>query len=328
MIVAVDGRHLAARRGVARYSRRMCAALAAGGSEVRALVPGRGPVEPVPGVTFVRTRLGSRALHGSTAATAVTNVRRLCGGDVAWVPAPAPVAPGRPYVLTVHDLSWIDRPGDFDRYERAWHRAARIGRLVRSAAAVVCDAGDVAARVRERWGVDARVVEPGVDAPPPELVPERRSRPYVLYVGAREPRKGLDVLERAWPQAGLDADLLLAGDGPASVRGAVDLGAVSDARLHALYAGAMAVVLPSRLEGFGLTPREAAAHGVPAVVSDLPTLRLPGTLRFPPGDAKALADVLHRLPAERARLVAELPAPRTWAAAGAELAAVLAEATR
>ncbi len=90
----------------------------------------------------------------------------------------------------------------------------------------------------------------------------------------------------------------------------------------------MAVVLPSLLEGFGLTPREAAAHGVPSVVSDLPTLQLPGTLRFRPGDAADLATALRRLPSERERLVAELKPPRRWEAAGAELAAVLAEAAR
>lgn len=328
MIVAVDGRHLAARRGVARYSRRMCAALAAAGVEVRALAPGRGAVEPVAGVDLVRPRLGSRALHGITALTGAPSLLSLCGGDVAWVPAPAPVAPGRPYVLTIHDLSWLERPGDFGRYERAWHAAARVERLARRAAAVVCDADAVAASLSARWGLTAQVIEPGVDRPAPGVVPERRERPYVLYVGAREPRKGLDVLARAWPQAALDADLVLAGAGPVSVPGAIDLGPVPDTRLHALYAGALAVVLPSLLEGFGLTPREAAAHGVPAIVSDLPTLQLPGTLRFRPGDATALAGALRALPAERERLVAELEPPRSWDAAGAELAAVLAEAAR
>jgi glycosyltransferase involved in cell wall biosynthesis len=112
------------------------------------------------------------------------------------------------------------------------------------------------------------------------------------------------------------------------VPGATHLGHVSDAELHALYAGALAVVLPSRLEGYGLPPREAAVYGTPSIVSDLPTLQLPGTLRVPPGDAEALADALRRLPAERARLVAELPAPRTWAAAAVELRAVLEACAR
>jgi glycosyltransferase involved in cell wall biosynthesis len=330
MLVGVDARALAARRGVARYTRRMVEALAAlDGVGVRALVPGREPVEPVAGVALTRTRLPSRVLHMAGAIAGYPRVDTLLGGgdvDVTWLPAPAPVGVADPYVLTIHDLSWEDRPGDFTRYERFWHRAARPAALARRARAVVCDAPAIADEVRERWGVTARVVEPGVDHV--EGVAPREPRPpYVLYVGALEPRKGLDVLAEAWLRAHLEGvELLVAGEGRVQVHGATHLGHVSDAELHALYAGAEAVVLPSYLEGFGLPPREAAAHGTPSIVSDIPTLRLPGTLRFPPGDAGALADALRRLPAERARLVAELPPPRTWADAARELRAVLQEA--
>lgn len=328
MLVGVDARALAARRGVARFTRRMAEALAAlDGVSVRALVPGREPVEPVPGVELRRTALPSRALHLAGAVAGFPRVDTLLGDDVdvTWLPAPAPVAVGDPYVLTVHDLSWEDRPGDFTRYERLWHRAARPPAIARRARAVVCDAPSVAEQVRERWGVAAWVIEPGIDAPPPGVAP-RDGRPYFLYVGALEPRKGLDVLAAAWARAGLgpDTELLIAGEGREPVPpGATVLGHVGDAELHALYAGALAVVLPSRLEGFGLTPREAAAHGTPSIVSDLPTLRLPGTLRVPAGDAAALAAALRDLPAQRARLVAELPPARTWADAALELRAVL-----
>lgn len=325
VIVGVDARHLTARRGVARYTRRMVEALGAlGGVEVRALVPGRGPVEPVRGVTVMRTRAPSRLVHGAGALAGRPRVDRLLGGpDVTWLPAPAPGAVGGRYVLTIHDLSWLQRPGDFTRYERAWHRLLRARRLAAGAAAVVCDAPAVADEVERRWGVRATVVEPGVDAPPAARA-ARRDRPYVLYVGALEPRKGLDVLATAWATRPLpDVELLVAGEGRATVPGACHLGHVGDDELQALYAGALAVVLPSYLEGFGLPPREAAAHGTPSVVSDLPTLRLPGTLRVAPGDAAALADALARLPAERDRLIAELPPPRSWGQAAADLLAVL-----
>lgn len=229
-----------------------------------------------------------------------------------------------PYVLTVHDLSWLTRPQDFTAYERLWHRLLRMQQLVGQAAAVVCDASAVAGQVQQRWNVTPQVVEPGVSFSP--AVPFERPRPYVLYVGAMEPRKGLEVLDRAWAAADLDADLLLVGEGRTSIGAGERLGPVDDATLQRLYAGALAVVLPSFLEGHGFTPREAAAHGVPSIVSDLPTLQLPGTLRVPPGDAAALAAALTALPADRARLVAELPQPRSWAEAGAELAAVLLEA--
>jgi glycosyltransferase involved in cell wall biosynthesis len=328
MLVGVDARALAARRGVARYTRRMVEALAAlDGVDVRALVPGREPVEGVDGVDVRRTRVPSRVLHIAGAVAGHPRVETLLGAgevDVTWLPAPAPVAVGDPYVLTVHDLSWEDRPADFTPYERVWHRVARPAALARRARAVVCDAPAVAEEVTARWGVRAVVVEPGVDRVA-GVAP--RAGDYVLYVGALEPRKGLDVLADAWAQAALEGvELLVAGEGRVRVPGATHLGHVSDADLSALYAGAQAVVLPSFLEGFGLPPREAAAYGTPSIVSDLPTLRLPGTLRVPAGDAGALAGALRRLAAERARLIAELPPPRTWADAATELRAVLAEA--
>ncbi|MBI5106347.1 MAG: glycosyltransferase [Solirubrobacterales bacterium] len=319
MVIGADARHLLARRGVARYTAGMLGALP---GEVRALVPGRAPVTAPAGVRLVRTRASSRLLFGAAALTGRPRLDDLLGGpDVTWLPAPAPVAVGDPYVLTVHDLSWEDRPGDFTAYERAWHRVARPRALARRAAAVVCDAPPVAEEVRRRWGVAARVVEPGVDHRPAAPHPGR----YVVYVGALEPRKGLDVLAEAWARRPLDAELLVAGEGRMHVPGARHLGHVGDDELGALYAGALAVVLPSRLEGYGLPPREAAAHGTPSIVSDLPTLQLPGTLRVAPGDADALAEALRALPAERERLVAELPPPRTWEQAARELHAVLAE---
>jgi glycosyltransferase involved in cell wall biosynthesis len=335
MLVGVDARALTARRGVARYTRRMVEALAAlDGVGVRALVPGREPIEPVGGgVQVVRTRAPSRVVHGAGAVCGFPRVDTLLGAevDVTWLPAPAPVAVGDPYVLTIHDLSWEDRPQDFTRYERVWHGVARPHALARRARAVVCDAPAVAEEVGARWNVPTRVVEPGVDAPPAvtagDAAAAPRDKPYILFVGALEPRKGLDVLAAAWRRAALEGvELVVVGEGREEVAGAVRLGHVSDAELHALYAGAEAVVLPSHLEGFGLPPREAAAHGTPSIVSDIPTLRLPGTLRFPPGDAGALADALRRLPSERARLVAELPPRRSWTDAARDLLAVLTEA--
>ena len=77
------------------------------------------------------------------------------------------------------------------------------------------------------------------------------------------------------------------------------LGRVDD--LGALYAGALAVVLPSWLEGFGLPPRRGA--GAPARPRSSPTSRCcarcwaSGALYVPPGDAEALADALLSLAA-------------------------------
>jgi glycosyltransferase involved in cell wall biosynthesis len=162
--------------------------------------------------------------------------------------------------------------------------------------------------------------------------------PYFLSVGALEPRKAPDVLLAGFRLArerGLKAELIVAGDGRVGVEapGVRRLGHVED--LGSLYAGALAVVLPSWLEGFGLTPVEGIAAGTPAIVSDLPVLREvlgEGALYVAPGDASGLADALLRVAAEpalRERLLAagrEAIAPLSWAETARRTRAVLAEA--
>jgi glycosyltransferase involved in cell wall biosynthesis len=332
MRVGVDARALLAGRGVARVTRGLLAALADGfgNDDWLAFVPGRGPVAPVhPRVALVRHRLGGRALFGAGAVARRPTLAALLGGvDVLWIPAPAPVAPGAPYVLTVHDRSWEVRPGDFSRYERAWHRLARPRALARRAAAVTTDSHAVAAELRAAWGVQATVVSPGVALPAPaRAVPGR----YLLFVGAREPRKGVDVLTAAHARArerGLDAELVLVGDGGRRV---------DDAQLAALYAGALAVVAPSHVEGFGLPALEAGALGTPAIVSDLPCFAETlgdAALRIAPGDPEALADAMLRLAADddlRTRLGAaarEHASRYTWERAATGLHALLAGAAR
>jgi hypothetical protein len=137
MRVGVDARHLTAGRGVARYTRALLGALAVAHPEDEwlAFVPGRQPLrDPPAGVRLVRHPLPGRALFGAAAVAGRPRLDRLLGGvDVVWAPAPAPLAvsAGVPLVLTVHDRSWEERPGDVTPYERAWHAAARPRRLAR-----------------------------------------------------------------------------------------------------------------------------------------------------------------------------------------------------
>jgi glycosyltransferase involved in cell wall biosynthesis len=349
LIVAVDARHLAGGRGVAHYTAALLGALAAArpADEYRAFVPGRAPLADgaAPGaerVQVVRHRLPSRALFGPAALTGRPRLDVLAGGgDVVWIPAPAPVAvsPGVPYVLTVHDVSWLERPQDFTAYERVWHRLARIERLARGAAAVVCVSAATRDAVLRRWRLPAErvhVVHSGVTAPRTDGR-AARDRPFFLAVGALEPRKAPDVLARAHALAradGLEADLVFAGAGrlAGGLRGdgVHVLGHVAD--LGPLYRDALALVMPSRLEGFGFPPLEAALAGTPAVVSDLPVFGETlgdAALRVPPADERALADALLRLerdPALRddvARRAGAAAARLTWAGAAARLSAIL-----
>jgi glycosyltransferase involved in cell wall biosynthesis len=324
MRIGIDGRSLApgAGRGVARVTGALLAAMAARHPEDEWLVllPA-GPGAPPPGVRARRPRAPGRVVFGLAAVSGRPRLDALLGGvDVVWLPAPAPVAlsPGVPSVLTLHDLSWVARPRDFTAYERMWHALARPRRLAERAARLMAVSEATRRDAIDRWGLDpARIA---VVAPPVagfHRVPPRAGNgpdPYFLWVGALEPRKAPDVLEAAWRAArgrGLAARLVVVGEGRASLGGpgVERRGRVGEAELHALYAGALALVLPSRLEGYGLPPLEAARHGTPSVCSDLPALREAlgpdGAAWVPAGDAEALAAALASMagaPAQRARI--------------------------
>ncbi len=309
MRVGVDGRSLAGdRRGVGHYTEGMLEALRPLDVEVKVLVP--------------RARQGRPRLD-----------RKLAPVDVLWLPAPAPVAIGdTPYVLTVHDLSFLERREDFTRYERLWHRLARIDALVHGAAAVVALTGDTARRAAAHFGVNVSVVPGGPGAPGPPAAPDTRFGRYFLYVGALEPRKALDRLVAARD----GQTLVLAGEGRLADTlrgpGVHVLGRVDAIEKAALFAGALAVVLPSWGEGYGYPPLEGFAHGTPAIVSDIPALRETagaGALYVPPGDVAGLATAMRTLATDealRARLAdggRDALRERTWAAAGRALKAVL-----
>jgi len=356
MRVAIDARHLGRGRGIARYLDELLSALAAnfGDDEWVAVVPADRQVAVPSGVELRRIRLASKPLFAASALTGRPRLEKLAGGaDVCWLPAPAPVACGRrqPYVLTVHDLSFELRPADFTAYERLWLKAARPRRLAERAARVVVDSDATAAEmVAAGWSVagdQLTVIRAAPSAPVGHDGPAENgsgaSSPYLLYVGALEPRKGIDTLAEAIPiarRAGLTAPLIIVGEGRLAselegVAGVRLVGRQSDEQLAGWYEGALALVMPSRLEGFGLPPVEAASHGVPSVVSDLPVFNetLGGAaLTFPVGDAGALAKALVLMSGDttlRDRLGAEARAAvsgLSWASAAASLRAVLADA--
>ena len=113
------------------------------------------------------------------------------------------------------------------------------------------------------------------------------------------------------------------------------LGRQTDEQLGRLYAGALALVMPSTLEGFGFPPVEAATHGVMSVTSDLPVfLETIGdsALTFPVGDAEALAKALVLASGDatlRQRLgesAREAVSSLSWAASAHSLRSVLVKA--
>lgn len=252
---------------------------------------------------------------------------RLGGRGVDIVHAPTLLLPGiRParsdgpatgLVVTVHDVIPWTHPETLTPRGVAFHR--RMGaRAARAADVIITPTEHVATQVRDILDPrgEVRAIALGVT---PLRVPDdaaRRlarhgigDRPYVLFVGTHEPRKGLDTLVRALTHSTLaDVDLVVIG---ATGWGGVDvmnlagalriadrvhlLGGVGDDDLAAAYSGAAALALPSRAEGFGIPVIEALSLGTPVVTSDDPAL-VETSAGFgeiaPIGDADALSEAL------------------------------------
>jgi len=165
-------------------------------------------------------------------------------------------------------------------------------------------------RVRETpFGVDMERFRPRPDI--------SKLEPLALFVGGLDRAhyfKGVPVLLEAFTRvlkAVPEARLAIVGDGDLRAsyeRRALELGIdkrvwfvgkVPDEHLQECFGHARVHVLPSidRSEAFGIVTAEAAACGVPSVVSDLPGVRtvvedgVTG-LRVPPNDAAALARAL------------------------------------
>ena len=105
----------------------------------------------------------------------------------------------------------------------------------------------------------------------------------MLYVGVIRPHKNLSRLLSAFERINRpDQHLILTGDKSPEIAAQVSgrkieskvhfVGCVKDEDLPALYRGAICLILPSLIEGFGLPPLEAMACGTPVIVSRITAL--------------------------------------------------------
>jgi glycosyltransferase involved in cell wall biosynthesis len=233
------------------------------------------------------------------------------------------VAPrsGSPTVLTIHDLSFERDPKLMGPRDRFFFRTM-VPRSVRRADRVIAVSDQTKRDLVQTYGVDAHkisVIPNGVDEAFSPDGPAGDGTPYVLFVGALQPRKDPVAAIEALSLADSDLRLVLVGPdkGAAAearravarlgLNGRVDFaGHVEKTTLAALYRGAEALVFPSRYEGFGLPVLEAMASGTPVVASSagaIPEVAGDAAVLVGPGDPVALADGIEHALADRDRLV-------------------------
>lgn len=228
-------------------------------------------------------------------------------------------------VVTVHDLDFLRQPHRLAVDARKYY--GQIAWAVRVADAIIAPsdatrgdlrtllgvAGERVTVIPEAAGPQFRPPAPG--DPPPNLPPGcPPAGAYFLFVGTVEPRKNLDTLLAAHRHYRAEADdprdlVVVGAEGWESERtanllrrsaGVHWLEHVGDDALPALLHGAIALLLPSWDEGFGLTVLEAMASGTPVAISSARALEAVAggaALVAPPDEGDAWAMLLHTLAA-------------------------------
>ncbi|HVX07919.1 glycosyltransferase family 4 protein [Humibacter sp.] len=174
-----------------------------------------------------------------------------------------------PFVLATHGEVVADPR---QMFQRSTFMRVTLRRTCTSASALVapsrwtCEsAGRVATAFRA-----ATVIPNGIDADRFRVGPPPVTPTFAAY-GRHEHQKGYDLLVRAWPLVRRqvpEARLLLAGAGSETERlralasdGVDFLGALSGSGVLDILRSARVVVVPSRVEAFGMTALEALAAG-------------------------------------------------------------------
>jgi len=249
--------------------------------------------------------------------------------------APGDLVPLRlrcPWVVTLHDLMWIEAPTLASGFapvrlvNALWYRLC-FGYAVRGARAVIAISRatkDAIERVYPGEGDKTHVVHHGIDhdhftannAGPRTLLDRFVPSPqrYSLIVGQGSPYKNHAAMIRAFVEATRDqpdhklvlvrrfaridfemSRLLARPDVKAKT---VLMPLVSDIELLTLYKHAQMLLFASRYEGFGLPALEAMALGTAVLASTAPAVREvtgAGALHVAADDIVELTDCIRRL---------------------------------
>ena len=234
-----------------------------------------------------------------------------------------PLASTCPFVVTVHDLSFLFYPHSFRSLRRSYLRVfARMS--VRRARRVIAVSESTKHDLVEIYGISPAkidVVHNGVDAsfqplPADQVAAFRQQRGlpdrFVLFVGTLEPRKNIVGLIEAYAKLPKERPPLVLVGGKGwfydEIFGRVEAleltdevhfaGFVPTEDLPLWYNAADLFVYPSVYEGFGLPPLEAMACGtavITSTASSLPEVVGKAGQLVDPTDTDALATAMEQV---------------------------------
>ncbi|MBX3172980.1 MAG: glycosyltransferase family 4 protein [Gemmatimonadaceae bacterium] len=294
-------------------------------------------------------------------------VRQAVGvPHVTWFPHWDGAWSATPCATTLHDLIAFEGQGPKAAARRAVARTW-MGRMIAASGALLTGSEGSAARIREEFtdaaaklhvvphGVAEVFLARGHRGGPMRAIPEARTAlalpagaRYLLTVANKKPHKRLETAIQAFASlAAQDPQLHLVMVGErfphlktlralALLLGVADrvhdVAGVTDEALADIYAGAEALLIGSREEGFGMVALEAMACGTPVVTVDsapLPEVVGDAGIVVPFDDARAMENAVASLTndtgarAVRVRRGLERAATFTWANAAARTAALL-----
>lgn len=205
-------------------------------------------------------------------------------------------------VITIHDLAFLMYPQTFPAADRlkhkifAWHAIRRADKIIAVSEATKKDILKFYHVVPEKvrvihHGYDKERFRPFQKQEDCDTINQVKHKykihkPYILYVGALQPRKNILGLVKAFELLKNDAyELVIAGGKAWLYRELFEYARKTSARdniiftgrfeteeLPALLWGAEVFVLPSLYEGFGLPAIEAMACGTPVITSNVSSL--------------------------------------------------------